>query len=340
MGKLRLPQTIEEFQAIEPKNVTFGRYNFNSTQENVLNAVIMAIQEHMSKTKKIPRDLFNQPYVEIDTSLLGKGNNKHFVLQEIKGMIGKLFEFRWVHPEIHKTIDTSGTFITTAHSVKETSKIYVNFNLWCIPFLLYYGKGVGGTVFSPLITFHLKSEFSKRIYKIICSYKDKGVYIYKINDLIKDFMLTGTMVENKNIKRKIFEKAKKQIDESGSSITFDFEFAFRGQKPEGKKPKSNVVVLHIHDSNRKKKPDSIEGAHMYQFVFSVLNGVWPSLVSDKAMRIADRITESGFLEKIYYRFQELKAKYDKMHDSPTEPFSKEKYHNTIKLILWEDYGIK
>lgn len=53
-----------------------------------------------------------------------------------------------VAPTYAKEIETAGTIITTVHDIKKSNKITINFNMWAIPFLMYYGVGVGGTKFN------------------------------------------------------------------------------------------------------------------------------------------------------------------------------------------------
>ena len=60
-------------------------------------------------------------------------------------MMRKNFSFRWVHPNIHQTVETFGVVITTVHNIKGTNRVALTLNPWAIPFLLYYGTGVGGT---------------------------------------------------------------------------------------------------------------------------------------------------------------------------------------------------
>lgn len=142
---LYIPPTEEEVMLIQPNNVTFGQYSVTEWQENLLTLISDQIQQHMTREKQLPKDLFNQPVVEIKCDEAGGKNNKSKVLKEAIAMMRKNFSFRWVHPNIHQTVETFGVVITTVHNIKGTNRVALTLNPWAIPFLLYYGTGVGGT---------------------------------------------------------------------------------------------------------------------------------------------------------------------------------------------------
>ena len=76
---------------------------------------------------------------------------------------------------------TGGSVITNIHNIKGTNQIMVNLNPWAIPFLIYYGVGVGGTRYSKGLALGLRGNYTKRIYKIICSQRDRREYYYAIS---------------------------------------------------------------------------------------------------------------------------------------------------------------
>lgn len=85
-------------------------------------------------------------------------------------MLNKRFSFRWLHPKMKKEIETTGgSVITNIHNIKGTNQIMVNLNPWAIPFLIYYGVGVGGTRYSKGLALGLRGNYTKRIYKIIAA---------------------------------------------------------------------------------------------------------------------------------------------------------------------------
>ncbi|WP_350011497.1 replication initiation protein, partial [Phocaeicola dorei] len=197
-----IPPTEEEIMLIQPNNVTFGQYNISEWQENLLTLISDKLQKHMSREEELPRDLFNQPYVTIKCDEAGGKNHKTMVLKEALDLTKKIFSFRWVHPKIHKTIETTGAIITTIHNIKGTNQVMLNINPWAIPFLIYYGVGVGGTRYSKGLALGLRGNYTKRLYKIICSQRDRKQYYYPILQLRKDLEIPE-VYSNAQIDQKI-----------------------------------------------------------------------------------------------------------------------------------------
>ena len=90
---LYIPPTEEEVMLIQPNNVTFGQYSVTEWQENLLTLISDQIQQHMTREKQLPKDLFNQPVVEIKCDEAGGKNNKSKVLKEAIAMMRKNFSF-------------------------------------------------------------------------------------------------------------------------------------------------------------------------------------------------------------------------------------------------------
>lgn len=174
------PPTESELMLMQPNNVTFGQYSLTEIQENILTLITEKVQKYVTKSQELPRDLFNQPYIEIICDDAGGKNNKARVLKEALAMTSQHFSFKWLHPKMNKEIQTTGTIITTAHDIKNSNRITLNFNVWALPFLMYYGVGVGGTLFGRTIALKVRGNYTKRLYKFICSQRDKREYFYSI----------------------------------------------------------------------------------------------------------------------------------------------------------------
>ena len=112
---LYIPPTEEEVMLIQPNNVTFGQYSVTEWQENLLTLISDQIQQHMTREKQLPKDLFNQPVVEIKCDEAGGKNNKSKVLKEAIAMMRKNFSFRWVHPLGRKERQLAGLRNGAAH---------------------------------------------------------------------------------------------------------------------------------------------------------------------------------------------------------------------------------
>lgn len=323
-------ETIQEIMLIQPNNVTFGQFSLTAIQENILTLVNNALQKFMTKTEDIPTDLFGEPYVTIECDKAGGINHKARVIKEALDMRFKPFSFEWKYPNSSRNIETSGVIITTIHNEKDSNLLRLNFNKWAIPWLLYYGKGVGGTLYGKNVALSLRTDKTKRIYKIICSQRDKTRYEYPLNKFIRDFEL-GPSYTPAIIKRTILEPAKKRIKESASDVWFDYELITKYKQNNGRKPKADTIVFKI------KTTAAIKGTDQFRRNETIRR--WVEIAFDyptdnKAITVTDKIISSDkcdmfFNKCIYYDDQITAGKMTTQH-----------VKNTLLKILRDEFNIR
>jgi len=289
--------TEKEIMMIVPNNVTFGQYHISEWQENILTLIGEKLQKHITHKQELPRDLFNQPYVEIVCDEASGERNKSKLKMEIEDLCKKPFKFSWVHPSIHKTVETTGTIITTYHDVKGTNKVVLNFNIWAIPFFIYYGIGVGGTRYSKSIALSIRGNYAKRIYKIICSQQDRNVYYYSIDKFREDLNIPEKYA-NFEIDSKILKPAQERIKESGSHVWFEYELITK-HPIKGRKPKADTILFHI----KTQHPKEAGGQQYteYSYVYRWIQSAMGYTTSDAALQAVDKITSSGRLKDVFDR---------------------------------------
>lgn len=324
------PPTEEEIMLIQPNNVTFGQYNISEWQEDLLTLIGDKIQKHMTREEELPRDLFNQPYVTIRCDDAGGKNNKNKVLKEAIDMLNKRFSFRWIHPKMKKEVETTGAVITNIHNVKGTNLITLNLNPWAIPFLTYYGVGVGGTRFSKSLVLGLRGNYTKRLYKIICSQRDRKEYYYSIAQFRKDLEISEKQ-SNNYIDRKILKPAKERIKESGSDVWFDYELICK-RPIKGRKPKADTIVFTI--STLHPREAGGEQFEQYSFVYRWVSNAMNNPTDDRAQKAVDKISDSGRLKEVYERC----CYYDNRVCNGTQ--SRMHAQNALLKMLREEFNSK
>lgn len=324
----------KELMTIQSNNVTFGKYDISSIQENILTTIGSALQAHMTNKTNLALDTFNVPYVEVNCDEIGGKNNKRRVLQEAKDLMKRDFSFRWTYPNNGQVVETTGVIITTIHDIKGTNILRLNLNEWAVPYLIYYGKGVGGTLFSKQIALKLRGKYAKRVYKIICSQRDRSRFEYAIDVFKRDFQVPQNY-DNAHLRSKIFEPARKAIDNSDSDVTFDYELVAKNH--EGKrKPVADTIIFHITPRyiavpvTEEVKFDKVKG---YSYVFKWLEIIsgWPN--DPAVMRAADHLQETGGIHSFIKKCQYYD---DKLADGTS---SKTYVRNTLAKILREDHGL-
>ncbi|MBR1526304.1 MAG: replication initiation protein [Prevotella sp.] len=321
--------SIRDLILLQPDNMTFGQYNVSELQDNILTLIYEQLHKHMTREQPVSCDLFEEPYVKIKCDEAGGKNNKSKVLKGARDLMNKVFNFRWVHPHIHRTMETSGIIITTIHNDVGTNFIRLNFNKWAIPFLIYYGKGVGGTFFKKSIVLKLRGDKTKRIYKIICSQADQTVYDYPIKQFRQDFEIDDKR-DNYYIKQKILVPVRDRIKESSSDVWFDFELITKYKKDNGCKPMADTIRFLIKST---KATDGTPQRARNEFVLRWL-GIALEYDGYYVEQAFNSIMQSPKTDEIYNRF----AYWDKQITSGEKTTQHVK--NSIRKLLRDDFNIK
>lgn len=322
---------IDQIMLIQPNNVTFGRYSFNPIQENILTLAIDALQKHATKQAVIQTDLWGQPKITVICDEAAGMNNKSAVKIALRDMLKKPFEFKWTHPNMGKPIETGGIIFSTWHDILGTNRIELTLNVWAIPFLVYYGVGVGGTHFNKAIALNLDGEYPKRIYKMICRWKDKSSFKYSITQLRLDLDLP-TSYDNTKIEERVLKPSRDKIKESSSDVWFEYEMLCE-QPKKGRKPKADTILFKI--KNNKPQETTGENFDRYNFVYRWLCDCFNPMKSDKARTFADKLNEMGELEKVYNRC----IYWDDLITTGKNQMTSIKAQNSLKKLLREDYKL-
>lgn len=289
-------------ELVQPNKVTNARHDFNESQENVLTLMIDAIQKHMTKEKSIQTDLFGEPMIVIDVSEISSNNKAHY-WNAIDDMRKKDFEFEWLRPTDNRQIKSKGSLITTIHDIKQTSRIEITINKWAIPYLLYWGKGVGGTIFNKTIALTLKGEYTKRLYKLCKRWEDKGGFSMSIDEFRKMMMLENKYPLLADLKKWVLDTSKERM-QNDSDVYFNYSL----DKVGGSRS-YNMLHFTIHGNNKRKPKE--KKTELYMFVYNMLCIAYPNHVNSAAQEICDRITENPQkLEELYQRMKKLKRELD------------------------------
>lgn len=344
------PKTVKESMSIlQSKTMTYAAYDLTAVQEDMLTFIVEQLQDFASsKSSLIRPDLFGQLSVELDTNNFPTlDRNKKKMLAQIDDLRRKDFEFSWnchfantpearamfaeqgINPDIIE-VETKGTIVTTRHDIKNTSKVILNINPWSIPYLLYYGPKVGGTKFYKEIALGLPSKYSKRIYKMIMDWHTMGDYH---EEPISDFRYCLQIPEsydNNKIKREVLDKAKKEILDSGSHITFDYELITRNFSTSKTKRAADTIAFSIKGNHIKKDSQEMNAKIMQMMLVEIADKNRGSLCEACAQKIVADGKYNHILSKFKFYGNQLQAK----------SLSKGAYKSTMLKIILEETGFE
>lgn len=309
---------------IQPNKVTNASYSFSATEENVLTCIIGAIQGHLTKEKPIQTDLFGSPIVRIRASQVASGKNKHHVINELRKLRKKDIFYSYEDSEGKKDVETN--LISGHTNLPDTDLIDIHLAAYSVPYLVYYGKGVGGTIFSKTLALTLQGKYTKRIYKMLKRWEDKGgIPPLDIDDFRQQFQLPKSYKNPYLLKEKVLDSAKKELDQHGD-ITFDYSLT------KVKSRSYNTLNIKIFSNKATRKDENKE--QWYRFVYLFVGRTYPTYESDRAQIITDQLSDAGQLRPAYKKFTRLDD------DLSNGKKNNEDIVRLTKYILKEDFGIK
>ena len=322
---------MNQVMLLETRNMTFGQFDITPIQDNIITLINEQLQKYMTN-KEIQYDLFGMPCVYINCDEAGGERHKALVLKNLNSLARKIFKFRWTHPKMKRDVQTAGTIICAYHDYIGSSQVAISLNPWAIPFLLYYGKGVGGTKYKKQIALSLRGDKAKRIYKILCSVHDmnNGVYDYPISQFKEDFQL-GPSYTNTIIKNRILETAKKEINGNFADVWFEYKLITKYPQNNKRKPMADTIRFFVHTVRQGAKNNKEKEINtLYRWLIATLDKANVNAVdnifntimqSDRKDEIIDRV--------IFWERQVLNGEKTTQH-----------VKNCIKALLRDDYDFK
>jgi hypothetical protein len=252
------------------------------------------------------------------------------LIKEIIDLRKKPFVFSWKHPDMKKEIETNGVLVTTIHDVKGTNRLVLTLNIWAIPFLLYYGIGVGGTRYNKAIALSLRGNYTKRLYKMIMSQQDRAEYYYSLEKFKNDLQIPDNYT-NANIIQKILKPSQERIQNSGSEVWFEYEMFAKYPNP-GRKPKADTIKFKIYTTNPQKAAGD-QGAY-YAKVYNWTKRAFGNPSNDSALTAVEKITKTKRLKEVYERCIYYEERVAQKEQTLTHA------NNSYLKMLREEFKIK
>ena len=344
------PKTVKETMSIlQPKTITYASYNLTAVQEDMLTYITEQLQEFASsKSSLIRPNLFGNLSIElnVDNFPTLRRNWKKF-LEQIDDLRRKDFAFSWnCHfantPEAKSMfakdgvdsdiveVETKGSIITTLHYIKSQSRVILDINPWSIPYLLYYGPKVGGTKYYKEIALSLPGKYSKRVYKMIMDWLTLGDYHEESIAAFRYCLQIPESYDNNKIKTEILDRAKKEIDESGSHIKFDYEFITRKSSTSKTKRAYDTIAFTIKGHSIRKNSRQTNAEIMLMMLVDIADKNRKALCQECVQKIVSDSKFNHIMSKFsYYRKQVQDRK-----------LSKEAYKSTMLKIILEETGFE
>jgi len=315
--------TTPKVNLVQPNKVTNARYEYTACQENVLTCMIESVQAHMTQQRPIQTDLFGHPTVRLKASDIAKGKSKYYVLQQLRELRKKDIDFEYKNDRGQIEDVTTG-LISSFRNIRETDYIDLEISVWAIPYLLYWGKEVGGTIFSKTLALTLKGIYSKRLYKLCKRWEDRGGFAMQLDEFRHILALEKKYPRPALLTKNVLDPAKRELDEYGD-VTFEYDLT------KVKSRSYNHIAFKIIPSKMGNKEGKNE---WYKLVYTFLCRTYPSYENNRAQLIADELSDTGQLRLACAKFQKLDDAFSKGSKN------REDVIKLTKHILKQDFKLK
>lgn len=353
--------SVDQKKILQPKTVTRATYRISRIHYQMLVHIREELQMYITNN---PQEVSSQ---ELITIPLFCSHYPHFdgksgaFLESVKQFMlrDNVISFQWRYSSsFHKTLfqwmqrgmkgraatrlepkdgdliqQVSVIIVNAVRCVNDTDKIIVSINPQVLPFLLYYGPGVGGTCFDRDVLLKMNSWFSCRLYEYIMDWSTScSVKLISLDEL-RSMLQYPENYKVYDIKRKILNVAKQEFEENGATVLFDYKLKYdvafgpvtgsRGRYP------SNCVEFTIY---KREYTDWKELSRKQILV--MLQGIADKEKMHLCPSLAKQIVDNGQESLIKSKF----AYYDKkVHSEKMVP---QEYINTMLKIILQVTGVE
>ena len=313
----------------QPNRITFSRYKCTEVQENILTLIIYNLQDQLTEKYNLKSNLFDQPIVEISLKQLGDRRNHKYLYEEAIKMriIGVDYFFR--NEKEHLIQKNLGIIIAVERNFY-LQTLSFTLNKEAVLFLTYIGLSYVGkyTNYSLNVALKIRGVYSKRIYKLVSSWKNKGGFKINIFDFKRILYLEDKYKNLAHLKR-LLNSTKEKL-----KLNADLYYEYSIKKLKGNR-KADILSFKIITINPAslQKINSDKIAFNYNTVRNLLNIWFPILVSSFTHDTSDKLLSNGNLEQAINRLRRMKTQYD------TGLKTKQDCINNIRTNCLKDWGV-
>ena len=247
--------------------ITEARYEMTALQKNIFYLLLAQLKDenYINNTYKLSIKQFK--------SIKNTRVNREEIRQAARGLMSSGLT---VFSQDQEKFITIGILTNADYGVGHSrDSLIVEFDSRLAPFLYHVKNRF--TTFTLSCALNLKSKYSKRIYEMLCQFKDTGVFKISVRELKERFRLINLETgKEEYIKfglfaKKVLEVAKKEINEktdisftyiskkTGKKIT-DLEFYITYKPSNIKKPITPTPNLSISNEISQKQSDQLQKA--------------------------------------------------------------------------------
>lgn len=308
------PDTI-----IQPNRVTMMRYAVTALEENLFTLVMMKFQDELYEGKMMDRNLWGEPVLNIKLNEIAPDLKPADTFKRLKIIRHREFEYTYISPKNGEEVLVNGIMFPTI--MKSDSHIQLKINADALPWLLWVGGNKPGkTFYNRTAALSLSGGHSKRLYKMLCSWKSKGGWRIRIDEFKEKLKVKYSI---KDLKERVLEPAKEELyNNTNSDIWFEYSTEtseeLKQQGGKGRKPHDQLVFkIHTRYKSQDERLEELRKGVSFEQFNEILKFLQYCLgpTSQKAIEITGACTDEGdrFCNQ---RYKDLKGLREKAQSKP------------------------
>lgn len=300
----------------QPNKITYSNQNATALQKNIIYKVFQHLNEYNDMKKGLNKDLFNNLIVSINIKEVTNRTDFTDVYESVKQLMRGQFEYEY-NKDSKKHIMAVVPFISANHEYNsETVEIKINVD--ALPILLHVSKNF--TALEAAVALSLRSAYSKKIYELCCSWKDKGGFAISETELKTILGIRNKYKRMYDFKKRVLDTAQRELKAS-ADVWFQYDYKTR-EKP---------IIFKIFTEKIILNQENLSG--LYAKLYRYLSYAFPHFKNDNAKYICNRLADIGGLESCEKSMRKYINRY-KAGKIDIQEIKKLTYS-----ILRNDYGI-
>lgn len=299
---------------IQPNRVTMMRYAITALEEDLFTLIMQQLQTELYEGKMMDRNLWGEPVLHFNLLDIAPNLKPADTFKRLKQIKNREFEYTYISKKTGEEIEVEGVLFPTI--LKANNNIELKINTDALPWLLWVG-GIkpGKTYFNKTAAFSLTGSHSKRLYKMLSSWKSSGGWRVDIEEFKK---MINVKYALRDLKSRVLEPAKEEMyNNQSSDIWFEYDTTtsdeLKAQGGRGRKPHDQLVFkiftrYKSSDERLEELRKNVTFEHFHEilkFLQSCLG-----LTSEKAINITGACTDEGdkFCKQRYRDIKGLRNK--------------------------------
>jgi hypothetical protein len=313
------PAKIHPDTIIQPNRVTMMRYAITALEENLFTLVMDSFQAELYKGKMMDRNLWGEPVLNLDLREIAPHLKPADTFKWLKKIKHREFGYTYISPKNNREVEVDGVLFPTV--LKSDNFIQIKINTDALPFLFWLGESGGErTYYNRIASMTLSGGHSKRLYKMLCSWKSRGGWRVDIEKFKEKLKVKYAL---RDLKKIVLEPAKEELyNNPNSDIWFEYSTEtseeLKQQGGRGRKPHDQLVFkIHTRYKTDDERLEELRKGVAFELFNEILLFLQGCLgkTSEKAIEITGACTDEGdrFCNQ---RYKDLKGLREKTQSIP------------------------